>query len=650
MNAEGDQSRIHISRSAEFCEQDGWRRVHGNPDILLDSLDVSDDEEGEVQEPERVPSPVTPRAVRHEVKSEPTSPTSSPEVTRRRSKSLSEISDTKSDSDVGKSEGVPDVVLRRSARTTKGKPPERFTATSVWACMAQCEPESFEEVQRLPPEEASKWQEAMEKELNSMRSLGVYSTTPLPEGKRAVGSRWVYRLKPTISGEPQYKARLVARGFTQQKGLHFTEVYAPTSRSESLRMLLASAAQRGFTVQHFDIDVAYLNANLEEELYMLPPPGFEEEGTNLVWKLHKSIYGLRQSARNWNLYLNNVLEKMGFQKSLADSCLYLKGSQEQQELLLVFVDDIIFLARSQKQVQKFAKELGKYFKHKNLGPVKNYLGVQVDRIEDGSFMLSQEGKIEQILEKFRMSDCKGTRTPMEASFIKDSQVGDKAVFESPEVFQSALGSLLYLSQWTRPDIAFAVNLLSREASEPSVHAWNGIKRVLRYLHDTKDFRLKLSAQGEPKLTCYTDSDWANLEDRKSVSGSVVKFGNSLIGWRSKKQSLIALSSTEAEFSALSDLCREVEFYKCLVQEIYGVCDLPIVILEDNQPCLKLAESAQFKARTKHLDIRFKNVCQSVQSGLVKLSYCPSTENLADGFTKPLTFQRHEEFCKGLSLV
>ena len=540
-------------------------------------------------------------------------------------------------------------MVRRSERTTKGKPPEKYTATSVWACLAQCEPESFREVLQLPEEEAAKWHEAMVKELNSMKSLGVYSITKLPEGKQAVSSRWVYRIKPTTTGEPQYKARLVARGFSQRKGLHYTEVYAPTSRSETLRMLLAVAAQEGFQVNHFDIDVAYLNSDLEEELYMLPPPGFEDSMPGQVWRLHKSIYGLRQSARNWNLCLNNALEDMGYKKSQADSCLYLKGSGQQQEMVLVFVDDLLHSGKTKKQGQLFAKRLEKYFKFKSLGPVKVYLGVQIDRTADGSFMLSQTPKIEQILERFGMAECKGSRTPMETNYVKDSQFGERSDFDNPEVFQSALGRLLYISQWSRPDIAFATNLLSREASKPSVAAWKGIKRILKYLQATKNVCLQLPAEGEAKLTCWADSDWANLKDRKSVSGLVVKFGKSLVGWRSRKQELIALSSTEAEFSALSDVCRELEYYQCLVREIYGDCHLPVTIWEDNQPCLRLAENGQFKARTKHLDLRFQNVCQSVQTGLIKLQYCPSTENLADGFTKPLSFQKHEEFCKGLCL-
>ncbi|CAI5768508.1 Retrovirus-related Pol polyprotein from transposon TNT 1-94 [Podarcis lilfordi] len=596
----GNQSKLLISGSAEFCEQSGWKRLHGNPDVLLDSGDEEEEDEAEPvaeaqspeqgsprQRPQTSPkgSPKTPPqvSVKSEPRSEPSSPAEPAVRPKRRSRSEGEVSDTGDGrADPGESGAGPEFTLRRSARSTKGKPPERYEATSVWVGVARCEPESFEDVQKLPQAEASKWREAMQKEMNSMESLGVFSLTQLPANQRAVSCRWIYRLKPTETGEPQYKARLVARGFTQKKGVHFTEVYSPTSRAETLRMLLAIAAQRGWKVSHFDVDVAYLNSDLQEELYMLPPPGFEVSEQGSVWRLHKSIYGLRQSARNWNMCLHEALEELGFKRSVADSCLYLKGSGETQEVILVFVDDILMMSQTSEQMQKFARELGKRFKLKQLGDVKSYLGVQIAKTEDGSFLLCQKGKIEQLLEKFRMSDCVGARSPMEAVYAKECQQAERVVFENTEVFQSALGSLLYLSQWSRPDIAFAVNLLSREASNPSVQAWNGIKRVLRYLQETKDFCLRLPAQGEVKLTCFVDSDWANSEDRKSVSGLVVKFGDSVVGWRSRKQSLIALSSTEAEFSALSDACRELEFYVCLVKEICGENCLPVVVHEDNQ--------------------------------------------------------------------
>lgn len=664
VNVEGNQTKITISRSAEFCEQDGWNKIHGNPDILFDVVNSNNETQapGQVLVPEQAEefesedkgekSFSSPKSVKSESSSSKSSPVQQESV-----KSESESSSTTSDKQVttsdsgseGETEGTSQELLRRSKRANKGIPPERYQAISVWAGLANCEPESFEEVEQLPQEEASRWREAMQKELNSMKELGVFSITKLPEGTKAVSCRWVYRIKTTAMGKPEYKARLVARGFTQREGLHYSEVYAPTSRSETLRALLAVAAQKGFKVNQFDVSTAYLHSDLAEELYMELPPGLKVGKSNQVWKLHKSIYGLKQSAHNWNECLNDVLVGIGFSRSKADNCLYFRGSGDAQESLLVYVDDLIYTSKTQEQVKKLAKELNKHFKVKNLGDVKVYLGVQIDRTKNGSFLLNQKGKILQMLKKFGMTECAGVRTPMEMGFVKDNEFKDSAEFKSAEIFQSALGSLLHLSQWSRPDIAYAVNLLSREASKPSVNAWKGIQRVLRYLQYTKDFCLELSSEGQAQITCWADSDWANLKDRKSVSGCVIKFGNSLIGWRSKKQNLIALSSTEAEFCALSELCRDLEFYKCLAQEMYEKAITPITVWGDNQPCLKLAQNGQFKGRTKHLDIRFQNVCQTVKAGIVKLNYCPSHENQADGFTKPLGFQRHENFCEEMGL-
>ena len=320
---DGDRSRVIISRSAEFCEQQGWKRIHGNPEVLTDPFSDLDYEDQPVTSASRAeggqPAGVSGRIPEHDqgavsegaipkrqVKTEPRSAPTSPEVARRgkrgrsprsptgkpspgghskRSRSLGGspgARDSQAESSTSGSGGESPVVPRRSKRTTKGKPPDKFQATNVWAGFAHCEPESFAEVQRLPQAESSKWQQAMEKELSAMKSLGVFTLTTLPAGQQAVSCRWVYRLKPTASGEPQYKARLVARGFSQRPGVHYSQVYAPTSRSETMRLLLAVAAQRGAEAAHFDIDVAYLNAPLQEEIYMLPPPGFEGDRSGLV--------------------------------------------------------------------------------------------------------------------------------------------------------------------------------------------------------------------------------------------------------------------------------------------------------------------------------------------------------------------------------
>ena len=282
-----------------------------------------------------------------------------------------------------------------------------------------------------------------------------------------------------------------------------------------MKMLLAIAAQRGFAVNHFDVCTAYLNSPLEEQIYMIQPPGFESGEPGQVYRLHKSIYGLKQSARNWNKCLNEALESMGFESSIADSCLYIKGLGDKQELTLAFVDDLIYVAKTQDQVVKFAQCLEKHFRLKNLGPVQNYLGVQIERTVDGSFLLNQSSKIDQLLEYYRMVDCKEASTPMEVGFLKDSQSEENSKFESPEIYQSAIGSLLYLSQWSRPDLAYAVGLLYKEIAKPSQNAWVAVKRIFQYLKQTKNFSLKLSSIGTEKNL---STDDVVTTDREGVLG------------------------------------------------------------------------------------------------------------------------------------
>ena len=239
-----NQTRIVVSRNAEFCEQNGWTHLHANPDILDEAEDAETDSN---EEPSNGPAGKAPTIAKREeiVKQKFPSPRETLTSPRRDGKCEGEDSYDKVQPEI--------VQPRRSERSNKGKPPERFSAISVRVCFANCEPESYQEVLTLPVQEVDLWHKAMKKEMESLKDLGVYTITTLPAGERAVGCRWVYRIKKSVDGETQYKARLVARGFTQTKDVHYTEVYSPTARAESMRMLLAIAAQRGFVVNHFDV-------------------------------------------------------------------------------------------------------------------------------------------------------------------------------------------------------------------------------------------------------------------------------------------------------------------------------------------------------------------------------------------------------------
>ncbi|XP_053235887.1 uncharacterized protein LOC128409424 [Podarcis raffonei] len=408
--------------------------------------------------------------------------------------------------------------------------------------------------------------------------------------------------------------------------------------------MLSIAAVRQLAVHHFDVDAAYLHANLDHEVLMRQPPGFEEEN-GAVWRLRKAVYGLKQSGRCWNQCLNEALVKLGFKRSVADPCLYTKGTGNKYLMLLIFVDDLLVAGSSTDEIQKLTSQLEKRFKFKALGPVSNYLEVEVRQEADGSFLLSQKEKILHLIEQFGMENCKPVQTPMTPDFPKT--VCDDE-FDQPELYHSKIGSLLYLSQWSRPDIACATNVLSQRVSKPSTADWCALKRLIRYLKGTLNVCLKISSTQDEKLEVFFDVDWGScVTTRKSTSGMVMMFANSIIGWKSKKQGFVATSSCEAEYGSLSLACNEIIWFIQILKDLDCKVDLPIQEYEDSQSCIALAGSEIMKSASKHIAIRHANLRDCVQNGVIKLEYCQS--HIADLFTKPLPATCHNELMTKLGL-
>lgn len=308
-----------------------------------------------------------------------------------------------------------------------------------------------------------------------------------------------------------------------------------------------------------------------------------------------------------------------------------------------YVDDVLISCLNDKQAHQIAQQLEKSFKLRYLGEVKNYLGIEVDKVING-YNLSQSQKIAQLLNKWRMSDCKTAKTPMEvdnkgAANEEENQPCDV------EHYKSLLGSLLHIALWTRPDITNAVNVLSRKACKPTLQDWTGLKRVLRYLKGTKDYKLKIQPSGPLWLECYADSDWAGSEDRKSSSGVAVILGKSLVDWKTKKQTCIAMSSCEAEYASLSLLVTELVWYRQILKDLHIDHQGPIAVHEDNEACIQLAESERVHSRSKHVDLRYQNVKSAVREEQIRLVYC----SMADILTKPLSKIKHERSIELLGL-
>jgi len=388
-----------------------------------------------------------------------------------------------------------------------------------------------------------------------------------------------------------------------------------------------------------------LNGKLTDEVYMRQPEGFVIEGQeNLVCKLKRSIYGLKQSPRCWNHTIDSQLKSMGFEQSTSDPCLYVASAGE-MFVIAVYIDDIVLGSRNDKKMLDVKITLSQCFEMKDLGMLHHFLGVEVfNNTSTGKIWVGQPLYTERVLERFGMEFSKPTSTPASPDTKLQKKAAD-GVMVSQKLYQAAVGTLLYLSTKTRPDIAFAVSNVARFCAEPTEEHWSAVKRIFRYLRGTKNMGLLYDRDKSKALVGYSDADWAgSLDDRRSTSGYVFLSGGAAISWRSQKQTCIALSTAEAEYVALSSATQEALWLQQLVNDVCGTASV-ISILEDNQSAICLANNPQFHGKMKHVEIKYHFVRDQVEKKKIKLVYCRSEDMLADVFTKDLPIQQFQKLRK-----
>ena len=541
--------------------------------------------------------------------------------------------------------------LRRSTRQTKGIPAERYCMSYIARTQLSAEPELWTAMQKLAEHEKLKWTEAADEEIKSLKELKTWQLTELPTGKQAVGCKWVFKIKRDSEGKVhRYKARLVAKGYSQKYGEDYDATFAPVAKQTTFRTVLAVAAAKNMKVKHFDIKTAFLNGDIKEELYMSQPEGYVAEGEeHLVCKLQRSLYGLKQSARAWNTKMNNILLANGFVRSKADQCLYSKFENGKWMYVLIYVDDLIVAHEATEAIVNFAKMINKHFTMNDLGEVSYYLGIQIEREANGSFLLSQSAKIAAMLDQFGMNNIKGVSTPMDTAYPKLK--GEYDLLPDNELYRKAVGAMLYIATTTRPDIAAAIGILCRRVSNPRQRDWHALKRVMRYLKQTVHLKLKISADNNIELSGYADADWAgDAADRKSTSGYLYKLGEVPVPWSSRKQVSVALSSTEAEYVSLAYTSQEAIWLRQLLVDLGVPAAQATTIYEDNQASIKVANSDKLNARTKHIDVRHHYLRDLVNCSVINLVYCETDVMIADALTKPLPRPKFEELRLLMGLV
>ena len=524
--------------------------------------------------------------------------------------------------------------VRRSTRSNIGVPPERLIA-SMAAVTAQREPRTVKNALESP--EKASWLQAMKDELKSIEDNRTWDLVDLPAGRKAIGSKWVFKLKEENDGNaPKYKARLVARGFSQVYGFDYTDVYAPVAKNTTFRLLLSIAAKRKLNVRHYDAKTAFLNGQLSEEIYMKQPPGFIVPGQEeKVCRLKRSIYGLKQAARAWNEAIHKEIVNLNFRQNTSDPCLY---TSDTGIFLLIYVDDILVIGSDTAVMDEVMDKLKTKFVIKNLGNISKYLGIEVQKDENGNFLISQSKYIMDIVKDAGLENAKPSKYPMDSGYFK---LDHSIKLESNEEYRRIIGQLLFVSINSRPDISVCVSILGRKVSCPSQMDLNEAKRIIRYLKGTCDLKLRLSDNSKNQgLVGFADADWAEDNvDRKSNTGYLFHFNGGLICWTSKKQSLVTLSTAEAEYVALCEACKEVVWLRNMLKDLGEEQTVATMIFEDNQSCLKMVETGRVTARNKHIGTKFEYVKQLKDKGEVDLEYCPTDSMEADILTKPLSTEK-----------
>ncbi|KAJ9553297.1 hypothetical protein OSB04_017342 [Centaurea solstitialis] len=436
--------------------------------------------------------------------------------------------------------------------------------------------------------ESSEWISAMKEEPKAMELNKTWTVVPLPEGKSSVGCRWVYKLKYGPSGViERHKARLVAKGFHQQEMVDFVDTFSPVAKMVTVKTILALASINNWSLIQLDVNNAFLNGDLEEEVYMDIPQGYNVEGefpdgTKLACKLHKSIYGLKQASRQWNTKFSNFMLSIGFSQSKADYSLFHKGHGQDFVALLVYVDDIIIMGASECGIAKLKDQLSNTFKLKDLGDLKFFLGLEVIRTEEG-ILLSQRRYVLQLLEDSGMLTSKPVKEPMDPHHLLIDDDGD--LLTDASQYRRMIGRLLYLTI-TRPNVCFAIQKLSQYVSQPRTGHMQAVKHLLRYLKEKPGSGVFYSSQSSLQLQAYCDSNWGKCVDlRRSVTGYCIFLGNSLISWKSKKQPTVSRSSTESKYRAMAVVTCELVWIKQLLKDLDVPHSQSILLFCDNKSAM-----------------------------------------------------------------
>jgi len=495
------------------------------------------------------------------------------------------------------------------------------------------------------------WEKAIQTELEQLRQMGTWKLVDKPVGAVPIANKWVFTKKRNKEGVlTKYKARLVAKGCAQRPGHDYLETHSPVVRLETIQAILAIAPTRKLHIQQMDIKGAYLNGTLKEHVYMQQLEGFTD-GTGRVCLLIKTLYGLKQAGREWNIELDTKLRRRGYACLRSDPCAYILRIGEEFAIITVWVDDLLLFATTIRLMNKMKLDIKAEWEVTDLGEPSKIVGIKITMSKD-SIAISQRRYIESILKKEGLERANPVRMPLDPNTpLKPNPEGNEG--NRSNSFIRLLGELQFIANATRPDIAYAVNRLAAYTANPSLQHVGALKRILWYLSGTRTHGIVYKALPEEPdfFYGYTDASYGNTDDCKSISGYVFLAGNRAITWSSRKQVSIALSSTEAEYIALSEAAREACWLKSLYSELSLLQeDVPTLIQGDNDGSIVMARNPQFHKRSKHIAIHWHWVRNLVQDGKVFIDSCRDPEQMADVLTKALLKPKHQRHTHEMGLV
>lgn len=530
----------------------------------------------------------------------------------------------------------------RALRDRAALRPPDFYGPVVASYSSVIEPETYE--QAMKSEEREKWKNAMDKEMTAHKDNETWKLVPLPKNAKLIDNKWVFRIKTDANGNAiRYKARLVARGFTQRKDVDYFETFSPVVRYDSIRVLLALAAEQDLEVNHFDVQTAFLYGDLEQSIYMKQPAGFEDiEKPHHVCLLKKSLYGLKQASRCWNKKFVNFLDSYKFKQLKSDQCVFVGQCDDDVIFLALYVDDGLVLSSKKDATENFLQNLKENFKiTADNGEIFVGLNITRDRLNE-TITINQVPYIKRVLEKFNMEQAKPLHIPADpGAYLQHfSEVKCESAQNYP--YREAVGSLIFLATVSRPDIAFAVNYVSRFINKWSDYHVKAVKRIFRYLKSSINLSIVYRKMNNLELIGYSDADYAGCpETRRSTSGFIFLLNAAPVTWSTQKQGVVAQSTTEAEYIALALATKEALWLRSLLSEL-GFQQSATCIKVDNQSAIKLSKNPEFHKRTKHIDIKFHFVRDVSDRGEINIVYVESKKQLADIFTKPLVKNAFKE--------